>query len=844
MAERPIDLVFPAAGLDRQYSYSRQRPFTTVDAANVRPDATLESRERGGSRPGLIKAINHDTDADGDSEALGTDDGSKIQLLTVMRSTNATGTASYSETFDTDGVLGGGDYTDWEAPPGNWLVAVPHVTDGQAHSLLATEGTYAALLKTTALSVAANSDYGVSIKVVGAIGIDILGYELYAEVNALSAGPTGAMIGVTGKLQETGEGAFPQGAVFSITAEREISETKAAFTVGWNTIPPDGWLELRISAAKIASLYYDGQLKLSLDVASLDLAPSNPASFPMGSQVGFGVHREVTTTLNAEVNAFYSSYVSATGGFPPEALMASAAGKLYAEKLDTTHGRILTQVDNTVALNGSVALQAVDRLGKLYIADHGPNRTDQTDGVVTIADKDQLTSAAIDLAGDWNDLGVVVAGDLLEISAITTGGDNAPGGGAAKSVFTVTAVEAGFLTFSPELEHTITEFSFITFRVFRGAKVYDSNADTLTRWTTTNGTVPTACPIICLYNDRICMAGDPDNPGVWYMSRHGLLDTDGTDDWNYGASDLDPGRAIAGISSDSDAGGLAVPITAMVPYSDDYLLISGEAELWVLRGDPTFGGLLDNLSYTIGIIQKAAWCHTPDGTLAFLSKDGIYMIPRGANVSPQAISRESLPVELRDIDTDANTITMMYDVFFEGVHVYITPSSKGPASHWWMDWSTSSFWPVVLDSTHDPHSLAYYAHDNTVVLGCRDGYVRKYDNAQATDDGTAFNSHLLIGPIRLGGNDSREGLLKQLIAALAENSGAVDWSVHVGSTAEEAKSAAAFASGTWTAGLNFHDRMRARGHSCYVKLANNTTSAWAMERLSATRKDFGPQRKS
>ncbi len=42
-------------GLDRRLAYQTQRPYTTADAENVRPDGTLESRTRGGSRPGLSK---------------------------------------------------------------------------------------------------------------------------------------------------------------------------------------------------------------------------------------------------------------------------------------------------------------------------------------------------------------------------------------------------------------------------------------------------------------------------------------------------------------------------------------------------------------------------------------------------------------------------------------------------------------------------------------------------------------------------------------------------------------------------------------------------------------------
>lgn len=53
MAERTKSLVFPAGGLNRQFSLQRQPPFTTADCLNVRPFDPLVERRRGGSRPGL-----------------------------------------------------------------------------------------------------------------------------------------------------------------------------------------------------------------------------------------------------------------------------------------------------------------------------------------------------------------------------------------------------------------------------------------------------------------------------------------------------------------------------------------------------------------------------------------------------------------------------------------------------------------------------------------------------------------------------------------------------------------------------------------------------------------------
>ena len=61
MPDRTTNIVFPLGGVDRKLGYQAQRPFTTPSAQNVRAEGSLEGRERGGSRPGLIKSLSSST---------------------------------------------------------------------------------------------------------------------------------------------------------------------------------------------------------------------------------------------------------------------------------------------------------------------------------------------------------------------------------------------------------------------------------------------------------------------------------------------------------------------------------------------------------------------------------------------------------------------------------------------------------------------------------------------------------------------------------------------------------------------------------------------------------------
>ena len=79
-------VVFPLGGLDKKASFRQQKPYTTFDCLNVRPIGQLESRERGGSRPGLLRSHQDDL-------------GSNIRFLEPMVLAPGTGLTSWSDTF-------------------------------------------------------------------------------------------------------------------------------------------------------------------------------------------------------------------------------------------------------------------------------------------------------------------------------------------------------------------------------------------------------------------------------------------------------------------------------------------------------------------------------------------------------------------------------------------------------------------------------------------------------------------------------------------------------------------------------------------------------------------------
>ncbi len=381
-------------------------------------------------------------------------------------------------------------------------------------------------------------------------------------------------------------------------------------------------------------------------------------------------------------------------------------------------------------------------------------------------------------------------------------------------------------------------------------RTYDPATGVVEDVIATEGIVPTGQPLIALYRDRIFLAGDSQ---AWFASRQG----DPTD-WDFGAAMEDPGAAAAGQLS--DAGRMGDVVTAMIPIHDRALVMATAGTLWVLRGDPVAGGRLESVSDAIGIVAPNAWAMSPDGVVTFLSHDGVYVYAAGSGQAPVRFSAERLPEELREVDVDDNTISMAYDPVGRGYHLFVTPAD-GVGYHWWIDLENKAFWPQRLSENHQPLAAALLSEAGlgNVVVASQDGYLRYFLEGQADDDGEPLTSHVMIGPVHLGENDTRDGLLAEIHGAMegvsSERDGVVTWRAVMGRSAAEAAEAAlddlddvldgqepsrSAASGAWGEGMNRRQSPRARGPWVVVWLSSE--EAWSYEAVSIVVRHLGRHR--
>ena len=284
-----------------------------------------------------------------------------------------------------------------------------------------------------------------------------------------------------------------------------------------------------------------------------------------------------------------------------------------------------------------------------------------------------------------------------------------------------------------------------------------------------SGSLPDQAYLGCLWRARMILSGNPDDPQQWYMSRQG----DHTD-FAYVAGDAQ--SPVNG--QNADAGLIGDIVRCLIPYSDDYLIVGCATTIHVFRGDPAAGGSRDALSETIGIYGANSWCLDKERNLYFWGTGGLYKMERDMGPITN-ISEISLPELIGDEDADPTThrITLAYDRKRFGIVVCVTKLSDGTNSNYWISLGTKTMglFPESFPEECGVYSLFYYdANDKSyrdLLVGCRDGYIRKFDTAAKDDDignqDEAISSYVLYPILQMAEEADMEGKLTSLTIELA-----------------------------------------------------------------------------
>lgn len=813
MPSERLTIEFPIGGLNRQLAYQNQPPYTTPDCLNVRARDVLTGRLRGGSRPGLSRAY---------VQELG--GGQPVNMLATVRPVGGLSPGLFLDEFPGSALATQWVKINFVQAPDTIAVGSKEFVSGQFQGCayvdnggnLARKG---AVRLTAIADLDTTKTYSIYADCIAEFtrpaaypgGIHAFGKAYYVFFGMNNASPDAWQDGFIAWVEPAN---ILTQTTFTVKLQQYSGGVGGAISSQVVTIPNNTEFALRVFVE------WDGATHDVFVYMNSTLALTSLNRTFSGHRVGFGVEvdtqvppYEITSCMIYRYRVFYikTGVAEQFNGV----LVAASNGIVYYE--NNAGAMIAVSHANLPVVNSTEPLHAVDRGGKLWIADHGELKASGSDGV--IGSTNRLSAASI---ANWTTLGIGVNSHLC---SVTNGAS-----GTVDGTYAITSVTSGYIVLSPAPANGTCSF-----RVELGPKVFDPSTNTLAPWTAANGgNIPLGNPLIALNLDRVFLGGAATAPHVWYCSR--VADPQ---DWDYSSDPGDVGRAVAG--TDSPAGVIGQPLTAMSAYIDDYLVMASRHELWLHRGNPAGGGWIDNVSRSVGILSEGAWCHGPNGELFFMTRDGLYAMIPGSS-APTPISRTILPEELINIDVSTVRITMIYNVALRGIHIFLSQESSGISNAWFYDLDVPGFWPDSFDDDLRPMSVTSHEPVGTgerrALIGCFDGYIRYFDESAPSDDGEPIASYVVIGPVRLGVDDTSEGTLLQLVSRMATASGATTHGVIVAQSPELLPNAAVLHSLSASSGLNTTWHPRARGGALAIKVSA-TSTRWAMEGLVVTRKRGG-----
>lgn len=369
------------------------------------------------------------------------------------------------------------------------------------------------------------------------------------------------------------------------------------------------------------------------------------------------------------------------------------------------------------------------------------------------------------------------------------------------------------------------------------------------------GSLPAKCYLAAWYRGRAVLAGNPADPFQWYMSRQ-------LNPFDYAYVANDAQTPVAG--GNGDAGKIGDIVRALIPFHDDYMLFGCASSMHYMQGDPSAGGSLHSIDDFTGIFGAMSWCFDGIGDLYMFGNDGISVVRKDTLVIDN-VSRFSIPELLEDEGANPEThrITLGYDKKRDGVVIAITVLADGSNSNYFYDIKAAGFFPETYPVECGVYSQLYYPANieanSDLLVGGRDGYVRKFSDSAKNDDvgpvERAISSECLMPLVNT--NEEQEdgqGRLNTMTVTLSggssggshPDSDGVTLDIHVNDDAETLVEA--IQDGDTPihtvdiigSGRQNRLRKKARGKFLGVMLKNSTISeTWALGKLSIGLKNAG-----
>jgi len=232
----------------------------------------------------------------------------------------------------------------------------------------------------------------------------------------------------------------------------------------------------------------------------------------------------------------------------------------------------------------------------------------------------------------------------------------------------------------------------------------------------------------------------------------------------------------------------------MIPYKGNTQVFGCLNNMFVMRADPAKGGFFTTLSDTTGIFSHESFCWDDKNNLYFVGFDGIYVLSAEAIIEgapPVNLTKEHLPKLVSNMGLNRRTdrVVMKYDKDRYGIVVSAVQRDGEWKVVCWIDLRTGGVFPEDYAEDHIPTALCYFdartSAERTLLAGCNDGYIRKWDETEKSDsDDTVISSDALVGPI-VGDSVRAKVKLSEVSVKTGINTDAITVSLFTGNTAEK-----------------------------------------------------------
>lgn len=357
--------------------------------------------------------------------------------------------------------------------------------------------------------------------------------------------------------------------------------------------------------------------------------------------------------------------------------------------------------------------------------------------------------------------------------------------------------------------------------------VYDEANDTLRDFSASvKGYLPPRAKLALAHRGRLYLAA-ADNPFALYASRYGDVF-----DWDLGPIVEDVAQAVAGTTSSQ--GAVPERISALMPLTDDVMLVGTSRSLYALTGDLGEGGRLDLVDRSNGVAFGYAWCIGSRGLYYFSASGGVWLrTAEGA----QLVSAGRIQRRLEDVDQRLYRIELGYRWQDRTVHVFVIPvtSFVEDIAHYVLEEATGA-WHIDRFAGGVGRQVTCVAtlrggaaQERTLAMGFVDGYVRELAAWAEDDDGEPISSRALLGPL-LPPSEAREGHIRAFYGQLASDQGSVEVGVRAGDALDSP--GPLLESGVLEPGRGYGVTARGAGAALFVEVSG-LGRAWAIHHLEA-----------